>query len=130
MLSIVENADGTQEEECVKTEDATVSMGVTTTLQDNETQTETVFGLEDLPIVKEIVRKTIAKTKRNEAEQFIKQTDMGNRPINGIFTCPLCAKVTINLNLLCSPKGATYSCRFVCPSGTFPSNNFKTNVGI
>ncbi|KAH3769966.1 zinc finger and SCAN domain-containing protein 2-like [Dreissena polymorpha] len=71
---------------------------VTTTVCDSETQTETVFGLEDLPVVKEIVRKTIAKARKHEREQMQTQPvpDMLNRAVNGIFTCPICAKVYRN----------------------------------
>jgi len=69
---------------------------VISTVQDSETQTETVFGLEDLPVVKEIVRKTIAKTKRLEAEEAKRSMSVEamNRHVNGIYTCPLCAKVS------------------------------------
>lgn len=82
--------------------DAVVSMTMSTSVQDNSTQTETVFGLEDLPIVKEIVRKTIAKTRKAEAEQNIKLGDnMMNRPVNGIYTCPLCAKVNYRHAYMC-----------------------------
>lgn len=62
-------------------------------LRDNETQTETVFGLEDLPTVKEIVRKTIAKTRKLEQEQNKTTQDVTAGPINGIYTCNICAKV-------------------------------------
>lgn len=72
-----------------------VSIASALSIQDRATQTETVFGLEDLPIVKEIVRKTIAKTKKNDADQYMRQPDISNRPVNGIYTCPLCAKVCI-----------------------------------
>lgn len=64
-----------------------------TRLRDGETQTETVFGLEDLPTVKEIVRKTIAKTRKLEQDQQKPVPDFTAGPINGIYTCSICAKV-------------------------------------
>lgn len=57
-------------------------------------QTETVFGLQDLPTVQEIVRKTIAKTRRQEVTQHA--ADMASGPVNGIFTCAICGKVYRN----------------------------------
>ncbi|XP_060607847.1 zinc finger protein 354B-like isoform X2 [Ruditapes philippinarum] len=73
-----------------------ISEGGETRLCDNETQTETVFGLEDLPTVKEIVRKTIAKTRKLEQEQHKPTQDVTAGPINGIYTCNICAKVCRN----------------------------------
>lgn len=64
------------------------------TIKDNSTQTETVFGLEDLPTVKEIVRKTIAKSRKLEEEQNQRlQLETTPGPVNGIYTCTICAKV-------------------------------------
>lgn len=68
----------------------------TSRLKDGETQTETVFGLEDLPTVKEIVRKTIAKTRKIEQEQQKPVPDFTAGPVNGIYTCTICAKVCRN----------------------------------
>lgn len=68
-----------------------------TFIKDSYTQTETVFGLEDLPTVKEIVRKTIAKSRKLEEEQNQKsQLDTTPGPINGIYTCSICARVCRN----------------------------------
>ncbi|KAL4234152.1 hypothetical protein ACF0H5_005805 [Mactra antiquata] len=60
-----------------------------------ETQTETVFGLEDLPTITKIIRNTIAKTRQQEHD--VKSApDMSSGPVNGIYTCNICAKVYRN----------------------------------
>lgn len=70
-----------------------VAVAAGSRLKDGMTQTETVFGLSDLPTVTEIVRKTIAKTKRLENEQHKPARDSSAGPVNGIYTCTICAKV-------------------------------------
>lgn len=62
--------------------------------KDCETQTETVFGLEDLPTITKIIRNTIAKTRQHEQE--VKPTsEVSSGPVNGIYTCNICAKVRL-----------------------------------
>ena len=76
--------------------------------RNSATQTETVFGLQDLPTVKDIVRKTIAKAKLKELDQA-QQPSLNYGPVNGIYTCNICGKVgfliqrkvTIALSLYC-----------------------------
>ncbi|WAR11965.1 ZN227-like protein [Mya arenaria] len=113
---------------------------VISSVKDNTTQTETVFGLEDLPVVKEIVRKTIAKTKKLEAEAeaqkapppdhgMYRQTNM-----NGIYTCPLCAKVYRNKmawqNHLVSHNGAEVFMCGICAQLFTLSSTLKSHLDV